>query len=208
MKLLSSNASPFVRKVRIAIREKGLTDQIADTPINVLELPPEITTVNPLAKVPTLMFEDGHSLFDSSVIFEFLDTIGHGPRLVPDATGPDATGSNGRWAAKRWEAIADGLCDAAVLIRLEKALRPAHEQSPSEIARQFSKIDRALELLEQESAAFSNCWHVGTISIACALSYLDLRFADLQWRRRFPKLSAFEDACDDHQSYLQTALIG
>jgi glutathione S-transferase len=203
MKLFTSNASPFVRKVRIAILEKGLSDRIEDVPVQVLDLPPEIVRANPLAKVPTLLFDDGRAMFDSPVIFEFLDSIGTGAKLVPDGTG-----TTGKWAAKRWEAVADGLLDAAVLMRLEKLLRPPEQQSPSEMDRQLGKIIRALALLEEEVDAFSNQWHVGSISVACALSYLDLRFADLQWRKQFPKLSAFEDACDDHQSYLQTALIG
>jgi glutathione S-transferase len=203
MKLFTSNASPFVRKVRIAILEKGLNEKIEDVPVHVLDLPPEIVRANPLAKVPTLLFDDGRAMFDSPVIFEFLDSIGTGPKLIPEGTG-----ATGKWAAKRWEAIADGVLDAAVLVRLEKFLRPPEQQSPSEMDRQLGKITRALILLEEEIDAFSNQWHVGSISIACALSYLDLRFADLHWRKQFPKLSAFEDACDDHQSYLQTALIG
>lgn len=203
MKLLASNSSPYVRKVRIAILEKGLADKIEDVVVNPLALSAEMTAANPLAKVPTLIFDDGHTLFDSSVIVEYLDSIGTGAKLIPEGSG-----AQGKWAAKRWEVIAHGILESAVMIRLETVLRPPEQQSPTEIERQFGKIDRALTLLETEVEGFANSWTLASISVACALSYLDFRFASLGWRDRFPKLAAFEAACNNHQSYRQTTLVG
>jgi glutathione S-transferase len=212
MKLLVSNTSPFVRKIRIVILEKGLGAQISEVAVQPLQLfgpevPTHIVDSNPLGKIPALLFDDGRNLFDSGVIAEFLDTLSPTPKLFPAGKDTTGKGTNGYWATKRWEAIADGMLDAAVQVRLERVLRPAEMHYAPEIKRQMDKVDRALAVLESEIGGFGNDWHIGSIAIACALSWLDLRFADLGWRDRYPRLAAFEDACDDHQSYASTAYI-
>ncbi len=123
MKLIGSIASPYVRKVRVVLAEKKLdyrlrcskTSGRADT---------TIAQSNPLGKVPCLMMEDGSALYDSRVIAEYLDTLTPVCKLLPP---------NGRDRAdvKVWEALADGVLDAAVLVRLEKTLRPEAQQSPN-----------------------------------------------------------------------------
>jgi glutathione S-transferase len=199
MKLLTSNTSPFVRKLRIAIREKGLTNKIEDVMVNVLELPPAVLASNPLGKIPVLIFDDGRSLLDSSVIFEFLDTLTPHPKLVPEGDG-----TAGKWAARRWEAIADGLLDSAIQVRLETVLRPADMQFAPEINRQMDKVERAVTVLESEAPAFADSWHIGSIAVACAFAWLTFRYPERDWRTRFPKLAAFEDASAQRESFAQT----
>jgi glutathione S-transferase len=199
MQLLASNTSPYVRKVRVVILEKHLSDQVQDVLVNVFELPENVRAANPLGKVPAILFDDGRSLIGSSLIVEYLDSLGTAPKLIPDG--------DARWAAKRWEAIADGILDAAVQVRIEQMLRPLDMQYAPEIQRQFDKVERALEVLESECDQFKNSWHSGSIAIACTLSWLDLRFAPLNWRERFPKLDQFEKSCHQHDSYVKTAFV-
>lgn len=189
MKLYFSALSPFVRKARVAAMELGLDKKIelvtvATTPV---AMSADLAKVNPLGKLPTLVTDDGDLLFDSAVIVEYLDALAGGGKIIP-AKGPE------RWRVKRTEALADGLMDAAVLTRYETFLRPADRQWPEWIAGQKQKVMQALDALEGQSWLFDDKVDAGKIAVACALGYLDLRFADLGWRKRCETLGRWYDA--------------
>lgn len=188
MKLYYALLSPFVRKVRVAAIELGLGDrielvEIATTPISMSD---DIARVNPLGKLPTLVADDGELVFDSAVIVEYLDALAGGGKIIP-AKGPE------RWRVKRTEALADGLADAAILMRYETALRPAEKQSAEWIAGQKRKVEQALDALEGQSWLFDDKVDAGKIAIGCALAYLDFRFGDMGWRKRCPTLGRWYD---------------
>jgi len=185
MILRHSPASPFVRKVRIAADVLGLTGQIelrdADTAV------PEAGFLeqNALGKIPTLVLEDGTTLFDSPVIVEYLDQLAGGGRVVPADT-------KARFAALRLQALCDGILDAALLVVYEGRFRKPEMKVQSWIDRQLGKIDRALAVLEAAPPAIGNPPDVGQITLACALGYLDLRIEG-RWRKDHPKLVAWVD---------------
>ena len=111
MKLIGSTTSPFVRKVRIVLAEKKLDYQfIEENPWSDMLSP---GTGNPLGKVPRLVMDGTDAIFDSRVIVEYLDTLSPVGKLIPSA-------GRERAEVKTWEALADGMLDAAVLVRLEK----------------------------------------------------------------------------------------
>ena len=140
MKLIASPTSPYARKVRIALVEKRIDCEfVEDSPWSPGT---KATLHNPLGKVPVLVLDDGTSLYDSRVIVEYLDTVSPVSRLIPEP-------SRQRIAVKRWEALADGICDAAVAVVLE-GKRPAMQQSKEWIARQRDKIDRGVRELATE----------------------------------------------------------
>ena len=197
MKLFSSGASPYARKVAIAAYEAGLIGRIEIIPVTVtpVSVNAEVAAANPLSKVPTLVLDDGTGLFDSRVIIDYLDHLSAG-RLVP--AGED------RWRVLRDQAIADGLTDAALLARYERALRPEPLRWAEWDAGQIGKIERALDLLEHEFRPTMGAPLVGDIAVACALSYLDFRFAELDWRARRPKLAAFAEAFEVRPSMQAT----
>lgn len=177
MKLYFAPLSPFVRKVRVAALELGIADRIelvtvSSTPV---AMNADLAKVNPLGKLPALVADDGDLLFDSAVIVEYLDALAGGGKLIP-ASG------QARWAVKRLEALADGLADAAILMRYEQALRPADKQWPEWIAGQKQKVIQSLDALEGQSWLFDDTFDAGKIAVACALAYIDLRFGDLGWR--------------------------
>ena len=189
MKLYFSPLSPFVRKVRVAAMELGLDKKIelvtvATTPV---AMSPDLAKANPLGKLPTLATDDGDLLFDSGVIVEYLDALAGGGRIIP-AAGPD------RWRVKRTEALADGLCDAAVLIRYELVIRPPEKQWTDWIAGQKQKVMEALDALEGQAWLFDDKVDAGKIAVGCALGYLDLRFADMGWRKKCETLGRWYDA--------------
>ncbi|GAB0114621.1 glutathione S-transferase N-terminal domain-containing protein [Acidisoma sp. C75] len=179
MKLLYSKTSPFARKVLLAASTRGIDSQIELVPTNPYALPPELVAANPLSKIPCLITEDGEALFDSPVICEYLDSLGDAPPLFPE--------HGARWPALRLQALADGMMDAAVLTRMEQQ-RPAEEARGAEIARQMAGVSRTLAYCEDHIPAPLH-HDIGTISLVCALGYLDFRFAPLAWRDSHPRLA-------------------
>lgn len=198
MKLFHSHSSPFVRKVMIVAHEVGLADRIECLPAAAHPTSRDgaILAHHPLAQVPTLIDDEGRVIADSRVICEYLNALGGGG-LFPE-TGPR------RWIALSEQSIADGLLDAALLIRYEVTVRPESERSPAWIAGQSAKIDSCLDAFEDNAEGFADRMDIGTISIACALGYLDLRFADRGWRENRPATHAWFDRIRERPAMLAT----
>lgn len=201
MKLLYSGASPYVRKVMVVAHEAGLVDRLELVPSSVgpTVVSAEVAAENPLVKVPTLVIEGGHNLFDSRVIVEYLDTLHGGRRLFP-AEGP------ARWTALRRQAIADGLLDAALLIRYENNLRPEPQRWQAWTDGQFRKVRQALASLAAEG--LGDELTVGEIAAGCALGYLDFRFPDEDWRGAHPALGAWYAKIAERPSFVATVPKG
>ncbi len=197
MKLYTSSASPFVRKVRISALELGLAERIEEVPISLSPVNPHaaLREHNPLGKIPALITDTGEALYDSAVICEYLDALAGGNRLYP-AEGP------ARWRALRRQALADGITDAAVLVRYEQAARPAALRWPEWIDGQWLKVRTALDALEGES--LDGPFDIGAISIACALGYIDLRFSEERWRERRPRLATWLAGVSERPSVAAT----
>ena len=199
MKLLGSLASPYVRKVRIVIAEKRLDFELVLE--NVWAADTTIQQFNPLGKVPCLLTEDGGALFDSRVIVEHLDTRTPVCKLIP------AT-SRERAEVKTWEALADGIADAAILVRLEKTLRPAEQQSAEWIARQMSKVDAGLKALSAGLADKPFCtgaaYTLADVALGCTLGWLSFRFPEISWRTDYPNLAKLFDKLSERPSFKET----
>lgn len=186
MQLRSSPPSPFGRKVKIAASLLGLDGRISVVVADTSDVNEVLRQQNPLGKIPTLILDDGTTLFDSRVILEYLDHLAGGGRIIPAEPGP-------RFAALRLQALADGLLDAALLQIYEVRFRPEERREPSWVAHQAEKVTRALAALEADPPQLSALPNVGEITLACALGYLDLRFAGA-WRATHPRLVAWLDA--------------
>jgi glutathione S-transferase len=182
--LRSSPTSPFGRKIKIAIAELGLESRIEVVPADTNDPAESLRRQNPLGKVPTLVFEDGTTLFDSRVIAEYLDHLAGGGRLFP--------AGEARFAQLRLQAVADGICDAALLQVYELRLRTAEMRNAAWVENQAGKVARALATLEAAPPIYDRP-AIGEIALACALGYLDLRFEGA-WRNTHPALVAWLDA--------------
>jgi glutathione S-transferase len=185
MKLYYSATSPYVRKCLVAAQELGLRERIellpaAPHPVN---RDRALVVCNPLGKVPTLVTEDGAVLYDSRVICEYLNALGDG-HLMP--TVPAA-----RWPIYRDEALADGMLEAAVLVRYETFARPETLRWKDWIDGQMDKVTCGLTEIEKRATALDERIDLGTIAIGCALGYLDFRFAALGWKNNHPKTAAW-----------------
>jgi glutathione S-transferase len=199
MKLYYSSASPYARKVLVTAHEAGLDKRIELVPAAVVPLKPEptISKANPLAKVPTLITDEGEALYDSGVITEYLDSLHGGRKLIP------ASGA-ARWRVKRLEALGDGMTDAGILCRYEITTRPAEKQSAEWMAGQTAKVQQALDMLEQDVAGFGAEPDVGQIAIACSLGWLEFRKPCGEIRPGRPKLFAWYDAFCKRPSMVAT----
>lgn len=180
--LRSSPLSPFGRKVKMAAMVAGLFDQFEVTAADTMDASDSLRVQNPLGKIPCLVLPDGTTIYDSRVISEFIDHLSGG-KLCP--TGPL------RFAVLTQQALADGIMDASILLRYEGLMREAHERSAKWTSHQQGKIDRGLSALEAQPPGTHA--DLGTIAVASALGYLDLRFEGV-WRKTYPKLVAWLDA--------------
>lgn len=179
--LRSSPASPFGRKIKIAIAELGLEGRVEIVLADTNDPNEPLRRQNPLGKIPTLVLEGGATLFDSRVIAEYLDHLAGGGRLFP--AGED------RFAQLRLQALADGICDAALLQVYEVRFRPEGGRNAAWVENQAGKVARALASLDAAPPAYDRP-RIGEIALACALGYLDLRF-DGSWRPGHPALVAW-----------------
>jgi len=198
LKLIATLTSPYARKVRIALAEKKIEYALVeDSPW----LPGNgVSEINPLGKIPVLLLDDGTRVFDSRVIVEYLDSTSPVSRLIPEP-------ARQRIAVKRWEALADGVCDAASAIFLERK-RPARQQSKEWIERQRAKIDRGVvELardLDERPWCNGEAYSLADIATGCALGYLDLRFPEIDWRGAHANLVALAEKLAARPSFADT----
>jgi glutathione S-transferase len=182
MKLLGSSRSPYAFKVMVMIAEKGLTCDFEAAATS----SPEVAQANPLSKIPALIRDDGKSLYDSSVIVDYLDGLAPTPKLIPDAF-------EARIEVKRWEALGDGIMDAAVAISHEDRVPEAERKGPDFYAKQQKKIDAGLAAMAKDLGEAKFChgdgFSLADIACGCALVCLDIRRADMDWRQTHPTLA-------------------
>ena len=200
MRLLSSPTSPYARKVRMTVLEKGLADRVAiepGVPMGTADEAAAVRRVNPLGKIPALVLDTGEALYDSPVICEYLDAIGTGPALLP------ASGT-GRWTALRLQALGDGVADAAVNIVMEH--RRAEALRSSEWLDRWTRaIHGAADALEEALAAGPLAADLGAIAIAAAFGYVDFRLPQIDWRAGRPRLTAAFADLAARPSFVATA---
>ena len=193
MKLYITAPSPFARKCRIVAIEKGVT--VEEVFVDPYANAPELLASNPVIQVPSLIAEDGLPLNDSPIICEYLDMVGAGPRLTPESGAE-------RLRVRRIEATADGLLEMGVKLVLEKR-RPEHERSPSWMARWSGNMGRALDALEAADLSADD-FHIGSLTTGVALTWLDFRHPDFDWRTGRPGLVALQTALEARQSFAVT----
>ena len=196
--LLSATPSPYARKVRIALIEKGIAFALKT------EVPWDRTTEtpkhNPLEKLPVLISGSGESVYESRFILEWLEARHPSPPLLPDDVEE-------RLAARQMEVLADGVCDAFVLHFWERHRAPEH-RSAEWLARQQRKIDGGLAEIARRIGtrefAVGSRFGLGDIAAATVAGYLSVRYREYDWRARFPNLAAYSDRMEQRPSLAAT----
>ena len=195
MKVLGHDGSPFVRKVRIVLEEKGIPYEYVHARPSAEGSP--VPELNPLAKIPVLVNDDGKAIYDSPVIVDYLDALVPEPRLIPAEL-------DARVEVKRWEALGDGITDATVLV--------SHDydkvQTADWHARQRLKITRGLAAVSRELGerefCYGNRFGLADIAAGYALGYLDRMLPDIDWRKAHPNLAALADRLAKRDSFRNT----
>jgi len=199
MELFYADLSPYARKVRVVLHEKGLADGVRMTAVNPYDIPEALSAANPLSKVPTLLLDDGTALFDSPVICEYLDATSGEPRLLP-AQGP------ARWAVLRRVALANGIIDIGFNVSCEVNRRDESERSPKWVRHWLEGIRRSVSALEAEIGGWPDDTDMANVVAGCALGYLDVRIGNLvDWRDGHPELAAWYAHFSQRPSMLATA---
>lgn len=198
MKLLYTTNSPYARKVRIVAIEKHVDIEPELVDLSDPDCP--VKNYNPLGKVPVLILDDGDSLYDSSVIAEFLDNRTPVAHLMPQ----DKTG---KISVRRWEALADGICDAAVAVMLEQR-KPVEQQDPAYIIKQLEKVKRGLGVLNldltEKKWCVNEAFGLADIAVGCMLGYLNLRFKSLNLLAECPNLEKLNAVLVKRASFKET----
>jgi len=201
MKLHWSPRSPYVRKVMVVAHETGTVSRLrlVRTVVAMTEVNPSIQGDNPLGKIPTLVLDDGRSIFDSLVICLYLDSIATSSKVIPGD-------GDARWDAMVRHALGQGLTDALILWRNEKN-RAAEKQLVPLLSSLETKVTNCLDQLEADAARFGALpFDIGHAAIGSALGYMDFRFADFGWREGRPALTAWQASFDARPSAQATAV--
>jgi glutathione S-transferase len=185
MKLHWSPRSPFVRKVMIVLHETGQAGgiELIRTPVAMDKPNLDLIQDNPLIKLPTLVLDDGYALYDSRVICEYVSG------LVKSEIFP--SDPHKRLKALRQQALGDGFLDALLIFRQERN-KPEEKQTQAWLDAFLLKVNSVLAYLEVGvTKSGAPDFDIGAVTIGCSLSYMDYRFADLDWRAKAPNMAAW-----------------
>ena len=194
MKLLYTVNSPYARKVRIVAAEKHIEMELE---LVVLADPAcPVKQYNPLGKVPVLILDDGDSLYDSRVIVEYLDHRTPLAHLLPQDHGA-------KIRVRRWEALADGVCDAAVAVIMEQRKEsPNAELMDKQMGKVLSGLQTLNEDLDENKWCVNNAFSLADIAVGCALGYIDLRLAGhFDFPNTYPNLHRLQAALLKRDSF-------
>ena len=194
MKLRFSSTSPYVRKVCVVALEAGIDLELV--PTSAWAPDTDLPKDNPLGKLPALITDGGEAIYDSPVICEYLDAQHSGRKLIPVAGGE-------RWRHLCLQALADGILDAALALRIEGSMRPEDKRWPYWVERQTAAVLRGLDELEQECGVWGAEFLIGQIAVAAALDYLDFR-RTTDWRVGRPSLAAWHAGVASRPSLVAT----
>jgi glutathione S-transferase len=168
----------------VVVHELGLADRVTCVRTVAASTKPHAALMqdNPLSKIPTLVLDDGTVIYDSPVICQYLDSLDPVPKLHP--IEPKA-----RLVALRRQALGDGFLDMLVLLRDERL-----RANPSEVHKASAAVRKAavLKSLDQEAENLAAApFGIGHVAIGCALSYLDFRYSDEDWRKGHPRIASW-----------------
>ena len=198
MKLYITEGSPYARRARIVILEKGLAGRVEVIAAQTRDADSPYYRINPSGRVPYLVRDDGVGLEESALICAYLDHL-DGKSAFDLPAGDEA------WDARRLEALARSMMDGLSVWNRELS-RPQQERSPAVISHETQRGGRMVDLWEPEigHALMRGALNMVQMTLACALG-LDARNPDFRWRPGHPKLSDWYDHIAVRPSFAATA---
>jgi glutathione S-transferase len=197
-KLISATPSPYARKVRIQLAEKKIPfELITEVPWDNDTATPQF---NPLEKLPVLICDSGETVYESRFVNEWVEIQHPEPPLMPKD-------KESLLLAKRFEILADGVCDACVLVFWERA-RPEGARSKEWTARQLRKRDGGLKeisrLVGDNAYCVNGQFSIADIAVGSLLGWLNVRMSEFNWRDPFPNLARLQDRLEQRPSFANT----
>jgi len=206
--LISATPSPYARKVRIALLEKSIPFTLqTEVPWNSSTCTPQH---NPLEKLPVLIdTSTDTSVYESHFILEWLEAH-YGREQGYAAMFPE--GKAQELLAKQVQVVADGMCDACVLMFFEKQRsQPSQEWT----GRQQRKVQGGLRALSRwvggeedpqlhKDFIVGDAFSLADIAAGSVLGYMKVRFPTQDWQTEFPNLKAYSDKLEARESFKQT----
>lgn len=171
MILLSQRHSPFACKAEVAILETGLsTIEIRHEALNMASSQENPREVNPLNRIPALIFPEGRAVFDSEDICFFIDEFAKGALIPKDGVA--------RQEALSRQTLATGLCETGADLRWELEQSSDGISFPGLREDMIAQLSAAYEILES-SPAPDQIADIGTIALATALDWMAFRALDI-----------------------------
>lgn len=201
MKLHGDLISPFFRMCLVTAHEVGLGTKVqhVEARVNPTSVNAELTVLSPVGKVPVLVTDHNHPIYDSRVIMEYLCHVSGNKTLIPD----DGVK---RFRVLTLTALGQAIAEAGVAYRYETAVRPQGLQWREWLDRHGLRVKAEFDDLEKTWSKDLAEVTAGSLAVAVALSYLDFRIPDWQWRKDRPKLQAFHETFSARPSMQATAL--
>ncbi|KAK4892248.1 hypothetical protein LTR27_009257 [Elasticomyces elasticus] len=198
--LISASPSPYARKVRIALAEKGIPFELQT------EVPWDQTTVtpqyNPLEKLPVLILDDKTAIYESHYILEWLEAKHPEPALLPFDI-------DDRLFAKKVEVVCDGMCDAMVIAFFERMREPEKQSEPWK-ARQMRKVEGGLRQLNtwveerQGQYLIGDRLTIADLAIAAFLGWFAIRWSEHPWQTTYPSLRKYWEGLEELEHFKTT----
>ncbi len=201
MKIYGDMISPFVRMCVVTAHEVGLGAKVEHVveAVKPTEVNPKLAKLSPIGKIPILETDHGHGVYDSRVIMEYLCHVAGNKSLLPDEPVK-------RFRVLTLQALGQGLADSAVAYRYEVGVRPKGLQWEDWMARTVTRLNATFDELEANWIDTLADVSAGSIAVAVALSYVDFRLGDLNWRNGRSKLAAWHQSFSERDSMSRTAL--
>lgn len=198
MKLWYSETSPYARKVRAVIAYHKLDGQIEFLEATSgLDKNSPHNRDNPLGRIPALQLNNGEWLYNSSLIAQYLDSLGTQPSLY--------LAGEAHWQALQLHYLADGILENEIAVIPEKRLRPQNEWWLARHQQIFERTAASLPALYQAIQRFEQELNIGTLNAVCAIDFLRLREKFTQASRHplILELSQWSDEMNAKYPYLQ-----
>ena len=172
--------SPFARKLRIALKEKGLDYELR------LEKPwqrrEEFLALNPAGEVPVLIEPDGQVLADSTVICEYLDEVYPDRRLIgfEPAARAEARRLTAWFDLKFNREVTDHLVGEKLMKRFLKMGEPNAQAIRAGLTNIKYHLDYIAFLFERRKWLAGDDFTIADIAAAAHLSCVDY-LVDVPW---------------------------
>ncbi|KUJ17795.1 glutathione S-transferase [Mollisia scopiformis] len=203
--LISATPSPYARKNRILMLEKGIPFQLQT------EIPWHSTTetpkYNPLEKLPILIFDDGRPpIYESWYIQEYIvqKYRGTGPDLMPSSI-------DDQLLVRQIQVLADGACDAMGLVFFEngRGEMKSHEWHDRQMRKVTGVLKASDELVKKSDGKFlvGGEYSVADIALGAMLGFMNMvetNFGIIHWLEEYPELRKYWEMLEAKESFKAT----